>query len=160
MREYVAANGADLRQLGDADRRIAVTRLGDTLMRRISQVIPVLPVSLVACVLVRAFGTPLSELELKSRALALISILEQRGARIYIPRQDQDYAIGVGLRMLTLRRLVVETEGLFAVLPAELPVLAYYANAIAHLLEAGTPEPVATGAGAVAATAVLASSMQ
>jgi glycerol-3-phosphate O-acyltransferase len=77
----------------------------------------------------------LSELQLKARAQALMTLLEQRGARIYIPRQDQDYAIGVGLRMLILRRLVVENEGLFTALPGELPVLSYYANAIAHLLD-------------------------
>jgi glycerol-3-phosphate O-acyltransferase len=136
MREYLAASGADFRQLADAERRSAVTLLGDTLMAGISRVIPVLPVSLVAWVVVRAPGMALSELELKARALALMTSLEQRGARIYIPRQDQDYAIGVGLRMLLLRRLIVENGGLFTALPGELPVLSYYANAIAHLLDA------------------------
>jgi hypothetical protein len=37
--------------------------------------------------------------------------------------------------MLTLRRLVEEREGLYAARPAELHVLRYYANSIAHLLE-------------------------
>jgi glycerol-3-phosphate O-acyltransferase len=43
-------------------------------------------------------------------------------------------AFGVGLRMLVLRNLVLEPEaGLFR--PAALAVVAYYANAIAHLTE-------------------------
>jgi glycerol-3-phosphate O-acyltransferase len=78
------------------------------------------------------------------RALSLLEVksspcwrsgaaLEASGARLYVPRQDQDYAIEVGLRMLTLRRLLVEREGLLAPSPGELPVLAYYANSIAHL---------------------------
>ncbi|MFA6312326.1 MAG: hypothetical protein WC681_12665, partial [Sterolibacterium sp.] len=50
-----------------------------------------------------------------------------------IPRQDHDYAFGVGLRMLTLRRIVLEEDGLFRPAPDELEMLAYYANAIAHL---------------------------
>ena len=45
-----------------------------------------------------------------------------------------DYAFHVGLRMLSLRHLVEESgEGLFSVVATERPVLAYYANAIAHL---------------------------
>jgi glycerol-3-phosphate O-acyltransferase len=157
MREYLAVSGADIRQFSEAERRVAVTELGDALMARISQVIPVLPVSLVALVTVRAMGVPLSELELKSRALSLLILLEQRGARIYIPRQDQDYAIGVGLRMLTLRRLLIENGGLFTAQPAGLPVLAYYANAIAHLAEAPAANAAESKTGDVAATAIPAS---
>jgi hypothetical protein len=59
--------------------------------------------------------------------------LEAAGAHLYLPRQDHDYAFGVGLRMLTLRRIVLEEEGLFRPAPDELDMLAYYANAIAHL---------------------------
>jgi glycerol-3-phosphate O-acyltransferase len=66
--------------------------------------------------------------------------LESRGAHVYIPRGDQDYAIDVGLRMLTLRHLVAERDGLFIAEPTELPLLAYYANSIAHLLEKTTTE--------------------
>ena len=53
-----------------------------------------------------------------------------------MPRRDLDYALGVGLRMLRLRRLVEEREGLLAARAEELPLLRYYANSIAHLLPA------------------------
>jgi hypothetical protein len=43
--------------------------------------------------------------------------------------------------MLTLRRLVVATGGLYAADPAELPLLAYYANSIAHLFAGPPPAP-------------------
>jgi glycerol-3-phosphate O-acyltransferase len=78
--------------------------------------------------------TQISELELKSGVEQLIERLEAAGAHVYIPRQDLDYAIAVGLRMLTLRRLVEEKDGLYAARPIELPLLRYYANSIAHLL--------------------------
>ena len=50
----------------------------------------------------------------KSEVFALIRRIEERGAHVYIPRKDHDYMIGVGLRMLTLRRIVDERDGLLA----------------------------------------------
>ena len=52
-----------------------------------------------------------------------------------IPRADRDYAISVGLRMLTLRHLVLEEDGNYRANPKELILLKYYANAIAHLFD-------------------------
>ena len=60
--------------------------------------------------------------------------LAVRGAHVYVPRRDQDYAITVGLRMLTLRRLVDASDGTYHARSDELPLLTYYANSIAHLL--------------------------
>ena len=57
------------------------------------------------------------------------------GAYVYIPRADRDYAISVGLRVLTLRHLVLEEDGSYRANPKELMLLKYYANAIAHLFE-------------------------
>jgi len=64
----------------------------------------------------------------------LLDRLHARGAHIYVPRKDFDYAISVGLRMLRLRNLVGEREGLYYAESEELPLLRYYANSIAHLL--------------------------
>jgi hypothetical protein len=36
--------------------------------------------------------------------------------------------------MLTLRHLVEETQGLYRAVPAELPLLRYYASSIEHLI--------------------------
>ena len=93
---------------------------------------PVLPVSLIATILLEAEG-PIDEFELKLRAGKLMAEFEARGAKLYVPRGDRDYAIHVGLRMLALRHLVEERDGLFAAVPAERPLLAYYANSVAHL---------------------------
>ena len=69
--------------------------------------------------------------------------LEGRGAHVYVPRGDQDYAITVGLRMLTLRRLVTEADGLYSADVKELPLLSYYANSIAHLFAPAAAAPAA-----------------
>ena len=94
-----------------------------------------MPVSLVATVFVRAPERIWSELELKGEVLRLMEELGRRGAHVYVPRGDQDYAITVGLRMLTLRRLVdgAEGGGLYRARPEEIPLLRYYASSIAHL---------------------------
>jgi glycerol-3-phosphate O-acyltransferase len=132
MRAYVAAHGIDFRALTDAGRHARVAELAAELMREIGQVVPALPVSLVAQVYVRNPQRAYSELELKAEVYRGMEELEARGAHVYIPRQDRDYALGVGLRMLTLRRIVVERDGLYAANPGESRILAYYANAIEH----------------------------
>jgi glycerol-3-phosphate O-acyltransferase len=73
-----------------------------------------------------------SELELKAEVAPLIGQLEARGAHVYVPRGDLDYALHVGLRMLRLRRLLDEENGLYRARAVELPLVQYYANSIAH----------------------------
>lgn len=140
-RDWLAANagatGGDLRGLGREQRFEVVGRLASDVMGEIARLVPVLPVSLITTILLEALDTnegPLDELELKTRVSNLMAHLEARGAKLYVPRGDRDYAFHVGLRMLVLRRLVDESgEGLFAAVATERPLLAYYANAVAHL---------------------------
>ena len=127
------AQGVDFRRLGDDERRAAVAAVGALLMARIGAIVPVLPVPLVASVLLRDPAKALGELELKSEVQALMARVETGGGRVYVPRADRDYAVSVGLRMLTLRGLVVERDGLFSADPGELTLLRYYANSIAHV---------------------------
>ena len=142
MRAYAQTHGLHFPDLTDGERREPVARLGARLMGAIGEVVPVLPVSLVASVLVQEPQRSFSELELKSEAHALMRALEAAGAHLYIPRQDHDYAFSVGLRMLTLRRVVRISDGLYRADPAQSDALAYYANAIVHLVEkAGRSRP-------------------
>ena len=57
------------------------------------------------------------------------------GARVDVPRRGWDYAIGVGLRRLTLRRMLLETDGLYRLAKKERPLIETYANAIAPMVE-------------------------
>ena len=132
MREYCASRGVDFQKLAGEERKRAVAELGRALMGAVGRIIPVVPVALIAQVFADA-RAPLSELELKAEAGRLLQRLSAHGAHIYIPRRDFDYALGVGLRMLRLRRVVDEHEGLYSVRPAERGLLSYYANSIAHL---------------------------
>ncbi len=136
MRAWVAEHHIDFRDLTDEQRREAVGVVGRALMASIGLTIPVLPVPLVARVLLEDAQRAWSELELKAAVLALMERAEASGGHVYVPRNDRDYAISVGLRMLTLRHLALEEDGLLRANPSETRVLAYYANSIAHLFEA------------------------
>ena len=133
LRQYVTERGIDFRMLDETRRFAETERLGEMLMRKVGEVVPALPVSLVATVVLEA-GRPLSALELKGEIAELMARLTARGAHIHIPRADQDYAVEVGLRMLLLRHFVLEENGLYRANPREEILLRYYANSIAHLM--------------------------
>jgi len=128
MRRY----GVDFHRLSGEERKLAVARLGRELMDAVGRVVPVVPVALIAHIFLASRS--LTELDLKVETRRLLQRLE--GAHVYVPRRDLDYALTVGLRMLRLRRLVEEREGVFSAREEELPLLRYYANSIAHLLHA------------------------
>ena len=137
LAQWCTARGFDPRPLDREERFARVGELAAELMGRIGAVIPVVPVALVATVLRRQPERRFSPLELAAECYTLLHELDGGGARVYLPRQDFDYAFTVGLRMLTLRRLVTEDgEGLLQLMPGEEATVAYYANSIAHLLPA------------------------
>ena len=128
------SRGIDYQALSGEARRAAVASLGRELMQAVGRIVPVVPVPLIASVFVAQPQRALSELELKAEVGQILTRLEAAGAHAYIPRGDFDYAVTVGLRMLRLRHLVDENDGLYRARQEELPLLAYYANSIAHLL--------------------------
>jgi glycerol-3-phosphate O-acyltransferase len=134
MREYCRARNLDFQALAGEERRAAMAYLGRELMEAVGRIVPVLPVPLIASIFVAQPQRALSALELKAEVGRLLARLEAAGAHVYIPRGDLDYALTVGLRMLQLRHLVEEEDGLFRAREAELPLLAYYANSITHLI--------------------------
>jgi len=134
MRDYCARHGVDFQKLSGEPRRQAMATLGKDLMQAVGRVVPVVPVALMASVFRDTPGRAFSELELKAEVERLLERLQAAGARVYVPRGDFDYALTVGLRMLRLRHLVEEKDGVFSTNPAEEQLLGYYANSIAHLL--------------------------
>ena len=111
-----------------------IERLGNELMHEVGRVVPALPVSLVATAILAGGERGLSSLELKGAVFELMEALQGEGAHVHIPRQDQEYAVEVGLRMLLMRHLVLLEDGVYRANPKEEALLRFYANAIAHLL--------------------------
>ena len=134
MKERLGETAIDPRRIGRDDRFAMVEELAGDLMTMIGNVIPVLPVSVVATVVLQAGEEGIGELEIKAGSFELIERLESAGAHVYMPRWDQDYAVSVGLRMLRSRHLVEDTGAGYRPVEIQLPVLSYYARSIEHLL--------------------------
>lgn len=122
--------------LDETERTSLTEELGAQLMEDVGQLVPALPVSLVSLALLDAGDNGLDKLTLKARVDALIDRLIADGAHVHVPREDRDYEVTVGLRMLTLRHIVSESDdGLLRIKPGDEPLVAYYANAIRHLTD-------------------------
>ena len=134
VRSWSLERGIDFDSLPREQRQLEVAALGRHLMAQVGQLIPVLPVPLVATVLLQQGERAIDEMALKAAVAELVRGLQAQNARLYLPRGDWDYAVSAGLRMLTQRHLVLEADGLFRAAPNELPLLRYYANSIAHLV--------------------------
>ncbi|MEQ9694265.1 1-acyl-sn-glycerol-3-phosphate acyltransferase [Shimia sp. SDUM112013] len=105
--------------------------LAYALMDRIESVVPVLPVPLVASVIQDA-DAPLSRAAVENACADRIKALGK--AHVHLPRDDLTYAIEVGLRTLSERRMIEKEAGCFHANPDQAAALAFYANSIRHLL--------------------------
>ena len=142
MREWSAARGLDWRGLDREARAARVAELGAELMSAVGKLVPALPVSLLATALLEGEGdVPVSTIDLHARTQVLMRRLAASGAHVYLPREDEAYAIEVGLRTLVQRRVLEEREGGWVTAAGEAPVLRYYAAAIAPLLAQAQPRP-------------------
>ncbi len=134
MRSYLSKNKLNMRLMDEEQRFEEIEKLGQSLMQEVGKAVPVLPVSLVATIFVSEGARPLSLFEIKSKTFNLINELEAKSVHIHIPRNDHDYLVEVGLRMLTLRHIVREEDDKYRPNWQEKLLLEYYANSIAHLL--------------------------
>ena len=138
MREYSKTHKIVFKDLDKNIRIEKIKKLSSALMVSIGSAVPVVPVSLIANVFASHPQKAFSDLELKAQVQKLLDKLEQTGAHIYIPRKDRNYAIEVGLRMLTLRHIVLEENDLYRAAPEENKILDFYANSIEHLMSPGS----------------------
>lgn len=127
LRDWMQTRGLGAGELDD------VGALANELMSRIGDIIPILPVALVATLFANKPEQAFTDMELKAEVLSLLDKLERRGHRAYIPRSDYHYAVDVGIRMLTLRGILIEEDGLYRAAAAERAIIDYYANSIVHL---------------------------
>lgn len=125
---------ADLFHLPRTDRLGRVQALCDEIMEHIGQLVPVTPVPL-ACAAIESLDR-----DFIPRALLLDRMSEMRAVLVELNgrviRADRD--IGEtwerAWRMLSMRRILLETGDGYTLLPRNRELVRYYANSIAHLL--------------------------
>lgn len=133
LREWATERCVEFDQL-PKDARIAEAKLlANQLMDVIGELVPVLPVSVLANVFVEQGGWISAE-TIHTRNQLLLDTLAARGAHVYIPRKERTQAIASGLSLLELRGLIEQRGSQYRANPSKLPLLHYYANSIAHLL--------------------------
>nr|NIS82568.1 hypothetical protein [Anaerolineales bacterium] len=136
MRKYSEEHDLNFSQLDRDDRFLEIEKLCKGLMGSIQSVIPVLPISLVASVFLKSSADWLSDFDVKGQVYRLMEELEARGAQVYIPKRGRELGVTTALNMLRIRRMVIESDGMFRADPESRDILSYYANAIGHWHEA------------------------
>jgi glycerol-3-phosphate O-acyltransferase len=131
-REFCRVHAVNLSKIDRSERFSLVQELCNQLMVSIRDIVPILPVSLVASVLLERREPWLSEFDIKARVHGLIEKLQAQGAPVHIPTRGAELSVTTAFNMLRLRRVVIESDGLFSADPKSLDILSYYANAMEH----------------------------
>jgi glycerol-3-phosphate O-acyltransferase len=99
-------------------------------MQRIANVVPVLPVPLLASVVLEHSHDWESALAIKARAVDEIGRLRQQGAPIRIATGACEGVLSNALATLCARKMLEQRDGLLRAAPDAVDVLSYYANSI------------------------------
>ncbi len=132
LHDYCNEEGIDFSRMDRRERFKAVETLSNHLMAAIAAVIPVLPIPLVAAVFQAKPQSSLTAFEVEERVNRLITDIQARGAPVFISTRSRVQNIVTALNMLKMRRLIVESNGLYTADPEMRNILDYYANSIAH----------------------------
>ena len=131
---FVREGGDALFALPRAERLARVQQFADNVLVRIGALIPVTPVPL-ACAAIQSLDA-----DFIPRAQLLTRMSEMRDVLLalngFVLRRDSDIeeTFERAWRMLSMRRVLVESGTGFVVLKRGRPLVSYYANSIAHLL--------------------------
>ena len=135
VKEYCKKQDLDFRKLVRKDRFVEVEKLSKKLLSDIGDVVPVVPVSLVATVFVENMEQGLTIFDIEEKIVKLLNTLQEHGAPILeIPRSTQTHAIVDAVDMLALRNIIILSGDRFRANFKEETILQYYANSIAHWL--------------------------
>ncbi|MCP4077504.1 MAG: glycerol-3-phosphate acyltransferase [Gammaproteobacteria bacterium] len=133
--QYCNQENIDFSQLDQDSRFKCIGNLSRNLMQEITQVIPILPVALMAEIILQNRQEWKSELELKTAAVARIKQLRIQGAPIDISASACEHVLTSAIDMLTGRGFVKFKDGLYKADHQSKIMLDYYANSIVHWLQ-------------------------
>ncbi|MCJ7772935.1 MAG: 1-acyl-sn-glycerol-3-phosphate acyltransferase, partial [Desulfobacterales bacterium] len=131
-KKYCQENGFNFTKLNRSLRFKKIENFCDTLMNSIQNIIPALPVSLVATVFIENSNQPMSLFDVKAKVHRVIEEVKKKGGPIYLSKQSNEQSITDAIETLKLRKIIVESNGQFTADPYSLDILSYYSNAISH----------------------------
>ena len=130
---YCQDQGLNFSRLPRTDRFPEIEKLCHRLMSAISEVVPVLPVSLMSTVFLDAMDTELNISDIEEHSNRLINELQARGAPVFgMARSTRALDIVEAIDLMTLRRMVTASGNHFKAVSKEETIMRYYANTIDH----------------------------
>lgn len=133
IKEYCHQHSIVFHKMAREKRFNEIKMLCDELIHEISNVIPVVPVSLLSMVFLKAIDTPMSFLEVEEQCNRIQKELSEKGAPVLdISRTAKSVTISDTLEMMILRRMIVQSDMGFQASSSQKALLNYYANAINH----------------------------
>ena len=130
---YCLDQGLNFSRLPRTDRFPEIEKLCHRLMSAISEVVPVLPVSLMSTIFLEAMDTELDILEIEERTNRLINELQTHGAPVFeMSRSARAQYIVDAIDLMKLRGMVTASGDRFKAVSAEETIMRYYANTINH----------------------------
>ena len=130
---YCQDQGLNFSRLPRTDRFPEIEKLCHRLMSAISEVVPVLPVSLMSTVFLDAMDTELNISDIEENSNRLINELQARGAPVFgMARSTRALDIVEAIDLMTLRRMVTASGNHFKAVSKEETIMRYYANTIDH----------------------------
>lgn len=113
-------------------RRDAAKELGEALMARVSQSVPVLPVPLIAAHL-QAAGGQIRRSDLADLFVADVELFRAEGIHLGLPASGPLKGMDAALRLLEARGVVAQSDGEVRLTGRYDDLIPYYANSISHL---------------------------
>jgi len=132
---FCRKNGINMSRLDREERFKEVAALCKQLTDSIEDIVPVLPLPLVAAVFLQNQERDLTSFELETEVHRLIIKIRKKGAPVYVPKRSRAQTILNTLNMLKIRRLVEGSDDAFRADPDAVDILTYYANSVIHWLE-------------------------
>jgi len=130
---WFAAN-PDLYSIPRPERLTRVQTFCDGIMDRIGKLIPVTPVPLVCAAVQSLDRDYIPRGVLLARMEEMRDSLVELNSRVVRTDRTIEETLEVGMRMLGMRRVLLEQADGFVVAPRNRELVSYYANSIAHLL--------------------------
>lgn len=134
VKSWLADQGKTVDGLDDAARKAIVAPIAEKVITRISSMIPVLPVSLVATASLECDGDTIDRAALTSRVLRLLERLHQIGAPV-VTGDDPSICVQHGLDVLLSRGVLVEEQTVLHRDPDKYALLDYYARTVSHYFD-------------------------
>lgn len=125
-------DNADIWGMDWEERKPIMDRVAQRLLDAVGKQVPITPVAMVAWCWIQMNSPSVSRLALRQKALETMAWATERNLPLYMARGNFHRIFEMGLRVLTLRGILLADADTLKADPAKAPLLSYYANSIAH----------------------------